>query len=152
MDTLDHDCHFGNEGDMRRRQQGMHTVEFAVAGALFMILLFGVIEFGRALFVWNTLAEATRRGAHMAAVCPQGSAAIENAVRFLPELQNNGAVNPSYVYDGLGNIVSVSVTMTGYQFHLMIPFFDKKLTAPDFTSTVSRESLGAGPAPASACQ
>ena len=29
-----------------------------------------MIEFGRLLFTWNTLTEATRRGARMAAVCP----------------------------------------------------------------------------------
>ena len=51
---------------MRHQQKGMYTVEFALVAALFFVLLFGVIEFARALFVWETLTEATRRGARLA--------------------------------------------------------------------------------------
>ena len=57
---------------MRRTDNGTTTVEFAIVGLLVMVVVFGVIEFGRALFVMNTLTEATRRGARMAAVCPVG--------------------------------------------------------------------------------
>ncbi|MDQ2694292.1 MAG: pilus assembly protein, partial [Pseudomonadota bacterium] len=35
---------------MRRRQRGITTVEFAIIGALLMITVFGVIEFGRLLW------------------------------------------------------------------------------------------------------
>lgn len=55
---------------MKSRQKGTTTVEFAIIAVVFFIVLFGVIEIGRALFVWNTLTEATRRGARVAAVCP----------------------------------------------------------------------------------
>lgn len=55
---------------MRARQSGTTIVEFAIIGALFFTVLFAVIEFGRLLFTWNTLTEATRRGARVAAVCP----------------------------------------------------------------------------------
>ena len=51
------------------RQRGTTTVEFALIGVLFFIVLFGTIEFGRLLFTWNTLTEMTRRGARVAAVC-----------------------------------------------------------------------------------
>lgn len=54
---------------MNSREQGFTTIEFAVAGAAFLILLFGLIEGGRWLFAVNTLAEATRRGARYAAMC-----------------------------------------------------------------------------------
>ena len=47
----------------RRRQSGLTTVEFAIIGSLAFILVFGVIEIARALFVLNALTEATRRGA-----------------------------------------------------------------------------------------
>lgn len=130
---------------MRRRQQGLHTVEFAVAGLLFLVLLFGVLEFGRALFVWNSLTEATRRGARVAASCPEGSAtAIENAVRFLPELRDNGTVSTEYIRDGRGHVLYVRVALTGYQHHLLLPLFDQWLPAPDFATTLPREGLGVG--------
>ena len=54
----------------RMRQRGTTTVEFAIVGTVLMVVVFAVIEFGRALFVINMLTEATRRGARMAAVCP----------------------------------------------------------------------------------
>ena len=67
---------------MRKRQQGLATVEFAVIGALMPLLLLAVIEFGRLLFVWNSATEATRRGARIAVVCPVNDPAIENVTMF----------------------------------------------------------------------
>ena len=54
----------------RLRQKGVTTVEFAIIGTAFMIVLFGVIEVGRAVFTLNTLGETTRRAARIATVCP----------------------------------------------------------------------------------
>jgi Flp pilus assembly protein TadG len=130
---------------MIRRQKGMHIVEFAAAGSLFLLLLLGAIEFARMLFMWNTLAEATQRGAHIAAVCPQNSAAIENAVRFIPALMGNGTVTTSYIDDGKGHIIAVRVTLSGYRFDMNIPYFFYPLTAPDFSTQLPVESLGAWP-------
>ncbi len=53
-----------------KTQRGAAMVEFALIALLFFIILFGIIEFGRAFFTYNTLVEATRRGARVAAVCP----------------------------------------------------------------------------------
>jgi hypothetical protein len=53
-----------------KSQQGAALPEFALIGLLFFTLLFSAIEVGRWLFTWNTLVEATRRGARIAAVCP----------------------------------------------------------------------------------
>ena len=58
-----------------RFQTGITTVEFAIIGLLMFIVVFGVIEFGRALFVVNMLTEATRRGARLAAARPAQQAA-----------------------------------------------------------------------------
>lgn len=59
-----------------KAQQGAALVEFAIIALLFFMILFGIIEFGRALFTYNTLVEATRRGARVAAVCPVSAAGI----------------------------------------------------------------------------
>jgi Flp pilus assembly protein TadG len=53
-----------------KTQKGAAMVEFAIIALLFFMILFGIIEFGRAFFTYNTLVEATRRGARVAAVCP----------------------------------------------------------------------------------
>lgn len=59
-----------------KTQRGAALVEFAIIALLFFIILFGIIEFGRAWFTYNTLVEATRRGARVAAVCPASTTGI----------------------------------------------------------------------------
>jgi len=59
-----------------KTQKGAAMVEFSLIALVFFMILFGIIEFGRAFFTYNTLVEATRRGARVAAVCPVSAAAI----------------------------------------------------------------------------
>jgi len=49
-----------------QRQQGIAAVELAVVLVIFLTLIFGVIEFARAMYVCNTLQEVTRRAAALA--------------------------------------------------------------------------------------
>ncbi len=51
-----------------RRQGGAAAVEFAIVAVIFFTMLLGIIEFGRALYVFNTLQEATRNLARNAVV------------------------------------------------------------------------------------
>jgi Flp pilus assembly protein TadG len=51
-------------GARRRRrppQQGVAAVEFALLAVIFLLMVFGVIEIARLLYVFNTLQEVTRR-------------------------------------------------------------------------------------------
>jgi Flp pilus assembly protein TadG len=66
------------------REKGVTTVEFAIVGATALLVLFAVIEVGRAMFVLNTLGETTRRAARMAAVCPINDPAITEVALFNP--------------------------------------------------------------------
>ena len=45
------------------RQQGAAAVEFALVALLFFTLLFGILEFGRMLYLYNTVQEVSRRAA-----------------------------------------------------------------------------------------
>ena len=49
-------------------QRGAAAVEFALAAIPFFLLLFGAIELGRLLYLWNTAQEITRRAARMVVV------------------------------------------------------------------------------------
>lgn len=49
-------------------QRGVAAVEFALVAILFFLLLFGVMEFGRLLYLWNTVQEVTRHAARQAVV------------------------------------------------------------------------------------
>lgn len=48
---------------MRRATRGQVAVESALAVTAFMLLLFGILDFGRAFWTWQTLAVVAREGA-----------------------------------------------------------------------------------------
>lgn len=52
----------------RLRERGQALVEFSVVGVIFFIVVFGLIDVGRAVWNHNTLAQATREGARYAIV------------------------------------------------------------------------------------
>lgn len=54
---------------MNKHQKGTTAVEFAIVVALFLTVLLGILDFGRILFTWNAVGEATRWGARQAVVC-----------------------------------------------------------------------------------
>jgi hypothetical protein len=51
-----------------RFQQGAAVVEFALVAVPFLLLLLGAIEFGRLMYLWNTVQEVTRNAARQAVV------------------------------------------------------------------------------------
>lgn len=148
---------------MRGIQRGITTVEFAIVGALFFMVLFAVIEFGRALFVANALSESTRRGARVAAICPVGDprpaqvailAGPDGRSRIAPTLTTANVI-VSYLNQA-GAIVAnpgansstiryVRVSITGYTQQLLIPFVMPEFLMPAFAATLPIESLGYSP-------
>lgn len=146
----------------RRKQTGLTTVEFAIIGALALLVLFAVIEFGRSMFVLNALAEGTRRGARIAAVCPINDPAIAEVAVF--NIPGGGANSP--IINGLttGNVSveyldangiplvnpagtfilirHVRVRIVNFQHQMLIPFGTYVFPTPDFATVLPRESLG----------
>lgn len=49
-------------------QHGTTVVEFALFAVLFFVLLFGILEFGRLFYLYNTVQEVTRHAARSAVV------------------------------------------------------------------------------------
>jgi Flp pilus assembly protein TadG len=142
---------------MNTRQKGIYTVEFAIVGAALFLIVFGAIEVARAMFAYNTIAEATRRGARVAAVCsPADWATARRAAVFgtadgeSPILKGltTGMVDVVAVPDPeTGATVAVQVSITGYEHRLLIPFVNVTLGEEVFTSTttIPAESLGYAP-------
>jgi Flp pilus assembly protein TadG len=146
-------------------QRGLTTVEFAIVGLLFFVILFAVIEFGRLLFAWNTLAEVTRRGARLAVVCPVDDAASIQRLAVLMDADGTGqpvigGLSPSHVnilyldsngttvanpQTSFGSIQYVQVQIDGYQHQFIVPVVGRWLTPPAFQTTLPRESLGFAP-------
>ena len=55
-------------GSQRRRSTGQSLVEFALVFPIIILLIVGFFEIGRAVFAYNTLANAARQGARVATV------------------------------------------------------------------------------------
>ncbi len=55
-------------GDRRARRRGQGLVEFALVIVPFLMLLFGVIDAGRLVYLNSTLSQAAREGARLGAV------------------------------------------------------------------------------------
>jgi Flp pilus assembly protein TadG len=140
------------------KQKGTTTVEFAIVATVLFTVLFGVIEVGRALFVWNTLSEGARRGARVAAVCPVDHPSIARVAVMgdplggdaSPIINGLSTANvqteylddtgtPTAVFD---DISFVRVSINNYQHTLMIPLVGGTITAPAFSATLPAESLG----------
>lgn len=60
--------HLGPRFRMPAWQRGTAAVEFAMVALLFFTFIFAAFELSRALFLWNTVTEVTRRAARAAAV------------------------------------------------------------------------------------
>ena len=70
--------------DRRRRQRSQSMVEFALVAPLLLLMLFGIVDFGRVIYAYITLNQAVNEGARVAIraspVLPSNSD-VETAVR-----------------------------------------------------------------------
>jgi len=112
---------------LRRNQRGTALVEFALIAPLLFLLLFGIIDFGRALNYYNQVTQLAGQGARAAAVNrnPDGTAissgfTLQNqlATQFTaqPELKKGIVVCVTQVPTNVGDDVTVKVS---YQFHFL---------------------------------
>lgn len=156
---------------MKRREQGVYVVEFAIIGVLLFVLLLGVIEMGRLYFTVNTLSESVRRGARLAAVCdPTQPVEVQKILQraIFNEVGDSGAsslvagldtADLTLVYlDADGQVVTspsdlvgnngfrairyVQLRVDNFTFNLLIPVHGGQITLPGFRATLPRESLG----------
>jgi TadE-like protein len=112
---------------LRRDERGTALVEFALIAPFLFLLLFGIIDFGRALNYYNQVTQLAGQGARAAAVnrMPDGTAitsgsALQNQlVQFTgqPELKNGEVVCiEAPLPTQVGQPVTVKVS---YQFHFL---------------------------------
>lgn len=125
----------------RRGERGNSTVEFAFAAMAILLFVFGILEFGRALYTYHTVANLARLGTRWAIVrgsgcsyldsCNAGPTEVQAYVRTQAfALMNTGNINvtaswpgtnatcPSGSTNARGCLVSVSVT---YPFVFWVP-------------------------------
>ena len=135
----------------RESERGSTLVEFSIGVTVFLTAMFGVLEFGRALWVHNALTDAARRGARYATMhSPADVNGVKNVVVYgdpagggQPMLTNLSTANVNVSYNNFGlNDGTVSVSITNYQFQFVIPIVGTTITMPSYTTTLTAESAG----------
>lgn len=119
---------------VQRDSRGVAVVEFAIIFPVLAMLIFGVVDFGRAFFLRANLLSAVREGARYGATFADPcAAATRTAVQArVQQYVNNfgGAAVTSTVDTSPGNcsptagvVTDVQVRITGYVFTPVTPVF-----------------------------
>lgn len=140
----------------RKNERGASLVEFSIAASVFLLAMFAVLEFGRALWVHNALTDAARKGARYA-VLHQASD-IDNVKRVVVYGDPAGGTNPVVDNLDIPNVVvsysqapdppfgldtgTVSVSITNYQFQFVLPIGATSIQMPNYTTTLTGECAG----------
>ena len=142
----------------KRNEQGASLLELAIVASIFFTALFGVLEFGRLLWVHNTLRDASRRGARYAVVRKNdaaGIAAVKNMVVYGDPNANPATATPVAAGLTTGNVQidyanfngiqlssRASVSITGYQFKFSVPLIGTTVNMPSYRTSQTGESAG----------
>lgn len=138
----------------KSKEQGATLVEFSIAASVFLVAMFAVIEFGRALWVHNALSDAARRGARYATLhSAESGDAVRNVTVYGNEDGTGDPMIPNLTPDNVTvdyseftlNRGRVTVGITEYQFQFVIPIVGTSITMPNYSTTLTGESAGITP-------
>jgi Flp pilus assembly protein TadG len=112
----------------RRGERGAVAVELALVLPLLMVLVFGVIDFGRLFNAQVTLTQAAREGSRVAAVCanaspPNCGTVTSRTMAAAPNLDGMTVDVEQLCPAGLDAVVTVEWTMTFSNVLGLIPGF-----------------------------
>lgn len=138
------------------RQRGVAAVEFGLLIGLLVILVFGITEYGRAIYQYNTMAKGVRNAVRYLTAYAPGNSTASSAAKCLAVFGNtacsgntlvpnlsisqvsiqdasNAASHALQSIPGGGVANLVTVTVSGYQFTSLMT-----LVAPSFAfNTIS---------------
>jgi hypothetical protein len=146
-----------------RDHKGQSLVEMAMVSMIFFFLLFGILEFARALYYYNTIVQNTRAAARWAVVnvLDNSDAAdittTQNIVLYGGPISSGTPVLPgltaAMVNVSVANLEvdtssppkpisqKISVSVSGYPFQFLIPL-GPNITIPAFETSLFTESRG----------
>ncbi|MER3501500.1 MAG: pilus assembly protein TadE [Candidatus Fervidibacterota bacterium] len=110
-------------------RRGQTLAEFAVSAAVALLVLIGMMELGRYLFVINALRNAVREGARYAIVRPWDEAGIQQRVRQSATGADANNLTVQVTFNPptrtSGSLVTVTVV---YPFQSALGVFQRSLT------------------------
>jgi Flp pilus assembly protein TadG len=117
-------------------QRGQAMVEFAAVSIVFFLLFFMILDGGRALYAYATVAEVAREAAHAAEMTESTDAQIRAAVNahsaLLGDLGSTATITPSGSRTAMQ---TVTITVT-YQYRTVTPLLSQ-FGPINFTSATS---------------
>ncbi len=141
-------------GNRQSNERGSTLVEFSLAGSVFLLALFGVLDFGRLLWTHNALADAARQGArHAVSTSITKTAEIKNTVIYgnpdggtSPIVPGLTTGNVEIIYDNVGlGRGTATIKVTGYRFRFAALFFGVDILMPNYQTTLTGETMGFAP-------
>ena len=134
------------------RERGTALAEYAIAFIASMLLIMGVVDFGRALYAQNMVSYIARLGTRYASVrgtsctasgCPATSTTVQTYVRGqAPEL-HSASITVNTTWATTSSCNSSPATSTGCQVTVQVSYPFKFLTLPllpNFTMQISSTS------------
>lgn len=112
---------------LKADKRGSAAIEFAIAGPIFLLVVFGCIQFGRASLARSGLEQAVESGARYATLYPRPSdrAIKDKAIAKGYGLDPTMIVGPNIAYGTNNGMPYAEISMT-YKFNLNVPFYTKQ--------------------------
>jgi Flp pilus assembly protein TadG len=79
----------------RNRSIGQALVELALALPVIVLLVFGLVDLGRAVYAWTAISNAAREGARLAIVNQAETAGVSEAAREAAEQATGLGIDPA---------------------------------------------------------
>jgi len=148
-----------------RSERGQSLVEMAFVVLLFLTLIFSIIEFGRALWTYNSIVQSTRAGARWAVVnvgsngdttnidrtkniVVYASPDVSTGIPTVPGLDKSMVSVSVVTVDSDSNGIpinqKISVSVNGFQFQFIVPIVPN-ISIPAYETTLYTESMGVIP-------
>jgi len=131
-----------SKGEIKRRVEGgVAAVEFALIAWILILLLIGIMEISRILFVWNSANEAVRYGARVAVVCQENSRGVilKRMQTFLPALTDNDVKLDVGSATDYPRFVTVAIKES-FTFKSVFPLFVNEIRVPTAQTSISAEA------------
>lgn len=109
-----------------RNEEGAAVVEFALVLPILLLIVFGIVDFGRAFYTVNNIISAVREGARYGAVLaapdsPAGKQAIRDRVRSVSQPFGGDTLQDNQILIAFPDGESVRVRVENYPFRPLTP-------------------------------
>jgi Flp pilus assembly protein TadG len=138
---------------MKRSEDGAVILEFTLVLLLFLMFLFGIMDFSRLLYTWQMANETTREGARYAVACAEPTNSDRVKARMKALMPQIDPSNIDVVWSPGGcdstNCEGVTVSLTNMQFNWISPIVGTSAAPlfpmPNFSTYLQREMMSYNP-------